>query len=100
RKTGDVVAAVNFARDKNLRLAVKGTGHSYQSTSSAPDSLLIWTRGMNVVTLHDNFVPQGCEARVAPAPAVTAEAGALSIDLYHAVTTGAGRYVQGGGCTD
>jgi hypothetical protein len=100
RNTADVTAAVNFARDNNLRLAVKGTGHSYQGTSSAPDSLLVWTRGMNRVTVHDSFVPQGCEGRVAPTPAVTAESGAVSIDLYHAVTGGAGRYVQGGGCAD
>ena len=33
-------------------------------------------------------------------PAVTAGAGAVWIDLYHAVTSEAGRYVQGGGCTD
>jgi len=100
RNTADVAAAVKFAREFNLRLAVKGTGHSYQGTSSAPDSLLIWTRGMNRVTLHDTFVPQGCEGRVAAAPAVTAEAGAVWIDLYHAVTTESGRYVQGGGCAD
>jgi FAD/FMN-containing dehydrogenase len=54
---------------------------------------------MNKVTLHDAFVPQGCEGRLAGVPAVTAEAGAMWIDLYHAVTTEAGRYVQGGGCT-
>ena len=33
--TGDVVAAVNFARKNNLRLVVKGGGHSYQGTSNA-----------------------------------------------------------------
>ena len=44
--TDDVVAAVNFARENNLRLVVKGGGHSYQGTSNAADSLLIWTRGM------------------------------------------------------
>ena len=100
RNTADVIAGVNFARDKNLRLAVKGAGHSYQGTSNAADSLLIWTRAMNKVTLHDRFVPQGCEGRVAPVPAVTAQAGAVWIDLYHAVTALGGRYVQGGGCTD
>jgi hypothetical protein len=47
RSSGDVAAAVNFARDNNLRLVVKGAGHSYQGTSNAPDSLLIWTRAMN-----------------------------------------------------
>src|SRR5262249_4941370 len=45
--TNDVVAAVNFARENNLRLVVKGGGHSYQGTSNAADSLLIWTRRMN-----------------------------------------------------
>ena len=43
QKTEDIVAAVNFARDNNLRLVVKGGGHSYQGTSNAPDSLLVWT---------------------------------------------------------
>jgi hypothetical protein len=38
--TRDVVAAVNFARKNNLRLVVKGGGHSYQGTSNAADSLL------------------------------------------------------------
>ena len=99
RSTAHVVAAVNFARQNNLRLVVKGGGHSYQGTSNAPDSLLVWTRAMNAVTLHDAFVPQGCEAQQPPVPAVTIEAGAMWIDAYHAVTTNAGRYVQGGGCT-
>ncbi|MBV9061769.1 MAG: FAD-binding oxidoreductase [Alphaproteobacteria bacterium] len=99
RNAADVAAAVNFGRIHNLRLVVKGGGHSYLGTSNAPDSLLIWTRAMDAVTLHDTFVPQGCEGRIPPQPAVTAEAGAMWIDLYTAVTGKAGRYVQGGGCT-
>ena len=71
-----MAAAVNFARVNNLRLVVKGTGHCYLGTSSAPDSLLVWTRGMNAVALHDSFVGHGCAGKVAPHPAVTAEAGA------------------------
>lgn len=97
--TADVVAAVNFARQHNLRLVVKGGGHSYQGTSTAPDSLLIWTRKMNQVVIHDAFVPLGCQAVTTPTPAVTVGAGAMWIDAYHAVTTQGGRYVQGGGCT-
>ncbi len=99
RNTADVAAAVDFARENNLRLVVKGTGHSYLGTSNAPDSLLVWTRAMNQVELHEAFVPQGCQGHVAPAPAVSAGAGAMWIDLYDAVTTRSGRYVQGGGCT-
>lgn len=95
----DVAAAVTFARQHRLRLVVKGGGHSYQGTSNAPDSLLVWPRRMNKVTLHEGFVPSGGEGKVAPLPAVSVGAGAIWIDVYHAVTTLGGRYVQGGGCT-
>jgi FAD/FMN-containing dehydrogenase len=97
RSTEDVVAAVNFARRHNLRLVVKGGGHSYQGTSSSADSLLVWTRHMDDVTLHDSFVASGCQAP--PTRAVTVGAGAVWAQVYDAVTTRAGGYVQGGGCT-
>ena len=97
-ETADVVAAVNFARENRVRLVVKGGGHSYLGTSNAPDSLLVWTRRMNAIEIHDAFVPQGCEGRVDPQPAVRVGAGAIWMHVYQAVTPGAGRYVQGGGC--
>lgn len=87
RNTADVVAGVNFAREHNLRLVVKGGAHSYSGTSNAPDSLLIWTRGMNKVDLHDAFIEAG-----------SIGSGAMWIDVYNTVTTIGGRYVQGGGC--
>lgn len=98
KSTADVVAAVNFARIHNLRLVVKGGGHSYQGTSSSADSLLVWTRAMNKIEVHDNFVAKNCKAKQMPQPAVTLEAGAMWMQAYDAVTTKAGRYVQGGGC--
>jgi hypothetical protein len=96
RQTSDVVAAVNFARNNNLRLVVKGAGHSYLGTSNAPDSLMIWTRYMDDITLHDDFVAQ--RSSNAPQPAVTVGAGAIWMHTYNEVTTKGGRYVQGGGC--
>ena len=95
----DVAAAVNFARQHRLRLVVKGGGHSYLGGSNAPDSLLIWTRPMRAIALHDQFVPKGCEGQLAPEHAVSVGAGAIWLDVYDAVTSKAGRYVQGGGCT-
>lgn len=95
RDASDVAAAVNFARNHRLRLAVKGGGHSYQGTSNAPDSLLIWTRPMDRIELHDGFVPHGSTA--APQPAVSLGAGVVWGNAYAAVSK-AGRYVQGGGC--
>ena len=99
RGSADIAAAVNFARAHRLRLVVKGGGHSYIGGSNAPDSLLIWTRSMRTVELHDRFVPRGGEGRIDPEPAVTVGAGAIWLDVYEAVTTKAGRYAQGGGCT-
>ena len=98
KTTQDVVAAVNFARTNNLRLVVKGGGHSYQGTSNAADSLLIWTRHMNAIVLHDAFVGAGCAGNAEPQPAVSIEPGAYWRQAYDAVTTKGGRYVQGGGC--
>ncbi len=99
RDANDISAAVNFAREHNLRLVVRGGGHSYQGTSNAPDSLLIWTRHMHDISIQNDFVPQGCSATHAPQPAVTAGAGTIWMQAYDAVTTKAGAYVQGGGCT-
>ena len=99
RNARDIAAAVNFARENNLRLVVKGGGHSYQGTSNAPDSLLIWTRHMNDITLHPAFVPNGCEHTLQPQAAVTLGAGTIWLDAYDAVTTRGAKYVQGGGCT-
>jgi hypothetical protein len=69
RSAEDVAAAVRFARQHDLRLVVKGGGHAYQGGSSAPDSLLVWTREMTAVEIHDGFVPDGCTTP--PVPAVS-----------------------------
>jgi FAD/FMN-containing dehydrogenase len=96
-KVADVVAAVRFARTHNLRLVIKGRGHSFFGASNAPDSLLLWTRRMDDVKVHDTYTPAGSKA--APVPAVSCGAGAMWLHAYQAVSVGAGRYVQGGGCT-
>ncbi len=95
----DVAVAVNFARKHRLRLVVKGGGHSYHGTSNAPDSLLVWTRAMHDIDLHEAFIAQGCAGRIAPQHAVSVGAGAIWKQVYDSVTTRRGRYVQGGGCT-
>ena len=93
--TSDVVAAVTFARTHRLRLVIKGGGHSYLGGSNSADSLLLWMRPMDAITLHDSFTPQGCKDAQ---PAVSVQTGARWLPVYNAVTTAAGRYVQGGGC--
>jgi hypothetical protein len=74
-ETSADIAAVRFARDRGLRLAVKGTGHDYLGPSRAPRSLLVWTHRMREVTVRDAFVPAGSPAGAAGVPAITVEAG-------------------------
>jgi FAD/FMN-containing dehydrogenase len=93
----DMAAAVRFAARHRLRLVIKGGGHSYLGGSNAPDSLLVWTRALDRVELHDAFVPAGC--KTAPVQAVSVGAGCLWGRVYRAVSVEGGRYVQGGGCT-
>jgi FAD/FMN-containing dehydrogenase len=81
---------VNFARDNDPRLVIKGGGHSYQGTSNAPDSLLIWTRHMNDITMHGAFVPQGCEHTLPPQPGLTLGAGTIGMQAYQALRQRAG----------
>jgi FAD/FMN-containing dehydrogenase len=92
----DVAQAVRFARAHNLRLVVRGGGHSYLGQSNAPDSLMIWTRRLDEITVHDAFVPKGSNAK--PVPAMSVGAGAIWLRAYQAAAQ-ANRYVQGGGCT-
>jgi len=99
RNAGHIAAAIDFARDHRVRLVVKGRGHSYVGASNAPDSLLIWTRHMTDLQMHEAFVPQGCAGKIAPQPAVTMDAGSYWLEAYRGVTTQGGRYVQGSGCT-
>ena len=99
RNAQDIAAAVNFARENNLRLVIKGAGHSYLGTSNAQDSLMIWTRHMHDIQMHADFVPQGCAQISRPVPAVTVGAGIIGMQAYQVATTKAGKYVQGGGCT-
>ncbi|QYE32982.1 FAD-binding protein (plasmid) [Polymorphobacter sp. PAMC 29334] len=97
RNAADVAAAVTFAARHRLRLVVKGGGHSYLGGSNAADSLLVWTRDMETIELHHAFIPAGSAST--GVPAVSVGAGAIWHDVYNAVTTRGGRYVQGGGCT-
>ncbi len=94
----DIVAAVRFARENKIRLAVKGTGHDYLGRSNAPDSLLVWPHRMRKVTTHEAFRIAGGPADDPGVPAISVEAGARWLEAYSAATA-AGRYVQGGGCT-
>ncbi|GKZ60348.1 hypothetical protein AnigIFM49718_006690 [Aspergillus niger] len=112
----EICAVVRFARQRNIRLVIKNTGHDSTGRSGAPHSLQILTNRLKDITFHDDFVPsQGDLGMDNPnasgVPAVTIGAGVMVGELYAAAaarglivvagecsTVGvAGGYLQGGG---
>ena len=69
--TADVIAAVNFARDLGLRLAIQGGGHNVAGTAVCDDGLMIDLSPMNAVRVD----PDAQTARV--------QAGATWGDFDH-----------------
>ncbi len=93
----DVVLAVNFARQHNIRLVIKGKGHDQLGRSNAPKSLLIWTHNLKGIHYDESFIPEGSTTdKSYKAVTVGAGEGWLSVDQRMAKY---GRAVLSGGCT-
>jgi FAD/FMN-containing dehydrogenase len=87
----DVATALAFARAKDVPLALRSGGHSYTGWSSGgaagtnmPPSLVIDTRGMTDVTMHNDNT-------------VTVQAGVSLVQLYTALGN-SGRAIAAGSC--
>ncbi|KAL3488642.1 hypothetical protein BJX62DRAFT_227180 [Aspergillus germanicus] len=105
----EIQAAVRFAKRRNLRVAIKNTGHGGLGVSAAPDSLQINLGRFKQIETVDEFVP--AKGRRSVGRAVTIGAGVVIRELAQAGaeekftsimgicdTIGvAGGYIQGGG---
>ncbi|KAJ0413820.1 FAD-binding domain-containing protein [Aspergillus carlsbadensis] len=81
REVRDVQEALSFAKENNLRVVIKNTGHDYKGRSSGPDSLGIWTHNLTpALKLEREFVPDGCAASVGDV--ITFGAGQMFGPLY------------------
>ncbi|KAI1741663.1 FAD-binding domain-containing protein [Xylaria scruposa] len=108
--TAQIVKAVKFAAEHNLRLRIKNSGHDYSGRSSGVGSLAIWTRHLTSTEAVSAFVPEGCN-NVEGHNVVVAGSGVNVEELYNwggengQVTIGgytttvgaAGGYILGGG---
>lgn len=106
RSVGDVQAGLAFARQHNVRLVVKNSGHDFYSKSTGKGALSLWMHNLNSAT----FLPQ-YNASYYTGPAVHIEAGVSGRDAAalasvhgHRVVVGscptvkaAGGFTQGGG---
>jgi len=59
RSGSDIQAAVNFARQHDLKLVVKNTGHDFLGRSTARGGFLVWTHRMKDMLHNATFVPEG-----------------------------------------
>ncbi|KAI0635700.1 hypothetical protein C8Q77DRAFT_1099088 [Trametes polyzona] len=84
RSVGDVQAAVKFAADHNLRLAVKNTGHDYLGRSNARGSFVIWTHHLKNITMQSGFRPAGAPLYETYDHVITLGAGVQWHEAYDA----------------
>ncbi|KAF2825172.1 hypothetical protein CC86DRAFT_39683 [Ophiobolus disseminans] len=55
--------AFTWARERNIRIIVKNTGHSYPGRSVGYGSLSIWTHHLHVIEYIEDFRPTACEMK-------------------------------------
>jgi len=87
-----VQLAVNFARNKNIRLVVKNTGHDFSGKSSGAGSLSVWTHNLKGVEFVRAFVQDGAAYE---GPAFRVGSGVQAWEIYEAANK-VGMVVVGG----
>ncbi|KAH6657883.1 hypothetical protein BKA67DRAFT_673686 [Truncatella angustata] len=101
----DVIAAISFAKEKNVRFVIRNTGHDYLGRSTGAGGLAIWTHHLkSIESLDWNDGSYVGKALKVGAGIQGFEALAAAYKLGLVVVTGecptvglAGGYTQGGG---
>ncbi|KAL4806377.1 FAD binding domain protein [Aspergillus unguis] len=98
--------AVNFARNQNLRLVVKNTGHDFNGKAAGKGALSIWTHWLKDKEFYDLYVSDngyvgpaikvGAGVQVWEANEFAKENGATTV-TGEAVTVGVAGFTAGGG---
>lgn len=76
-KVAQIQLAVNFARNLNLRLVVKNTGHDFNGRSSGAGALSIWTHHLKNLEFYESYTTQNYSG-----PAIKAGSGVQSFEIY------------------
>ncbi|KAK3328391.1 hypothetical protein B0T19DRAFT_476000 [Cercophora scortea] len=87
-----VAAGLKFAKEKNIRLVIKNTGHDYLGGSAGKGSLALWTHNLKEITFIQNYTSRGYNGT-----AVKLGAGVQFFEVYKAASD-RGLRVVGGSC--
>ncbi|KAI1407054.1 FAD-binding domain-containing protein [Hypoxylon sp. FL1857] len=79
----DIIAALTFAREYRIPLAIKNSGHDYMTRNSQKGSLVLWTHKLQRVDFHEKFVPERCTDDLDVGHAITAGTGVSTGDLHN-----------------
>ena len=90
RHARDIQAGVNFARNMNVRLVVKNTGHDFHGKSSGFGSLSIRTHQLKDIAIIEQY-----RSKKYTGPAIKAGSGVQGFEVYAAASK-AGLVVVGG----
>jgi hypothetical protein len=71
--------AINFARNKNMRLVIKNTGHDFGGKSSGAGALSIWTHRLKDIKFYDSYRIPGYSG-----PAFKLGSGVQAWEMYQA----------------
>lgn len=89
----DVQLGVHWARNLNIRLVIRNTGHDFMGKSMGAGSLSIWTHNFKTIQFINNYSGPGGYT----GSAVKVGAGVQTRDLYAAAAV-KGKIVVGGEC--
>ncbi|RDA89010.1 hypothetical protein CP532_0668 [Ophiocordyceps camponoti-leonardi (nom. inval.)] len=108
-----VKAGIDFAKEHNIRLVVKNTGHDFIGRSIGPGAISIWTHHLNTIEYHpDHFhlLRSDGTMETIDGNAMTVGAGVQLYEAYRAAdryqqtvvggngkSVGFGGYITGGG---
>ncbi|PHH78727.1 hypothetical protein CDD80_6362 [Ophiocordyceps camponoti-rufipedis] len=105
-----VKTGIDFARNHNIRLVVKNSGHDFIGRSVAPGALSIWAHNLNTIKFNPEEFKLDGSSRVIKTNSMTIGGGVQMYDAYKAadqhgqtITGGGGKsvafggYVSGGG---
>ncbi|KAK2460205.1 hypothetical protein APHAL10511_007796 [Amanita phalloides] len=91
---GDVQAAVKFAKQHNLKLIIKNTGHDFLGRSAGRGGFMLWMHNLKDISYDEDFLLEG-DPTYQPHKAITFGAGVQWTEAYAAAKAN-GRVMVGG----